>query len=213
MNALVDETPRDTLIVPRTVIVHDARGRPFPLFDSRVRLLNEHAIDFPQKDFRRVVKRIKSPGHSFGLRVRGGPSAQTLSKVDPDNLRGFILTGIFGVGVVAFILGTLAASPPSRGCSIAMLVMLVLVALVTGIQVLTRLVRLRTFPPASTSQIASALLAEKRCPSCAYHIGAVEPDANALLVCPECGAAWDTRKLGEHFVMFLYDNPADRTPM
>jgi hypothetical protein len=48
----------------------------------------------------------------------------------------------------------------------------------------------RMFPPANELQVARALLAEHRCASCAYDLGAVEPEPDGCTVCPECGAAW-----------------------
>ncbi len=38
--------------------------------------------------------------------------------------------------------------------------------------------------------IISAMLAERRCPSCAYDLTNSEADERGLTTCPECGAAW-----------------------
>jgi hypothetical protein len=38
--------------------------------------------------------------------------------------------------------------------------------------------------------IADAMLAEKRCPSCGYDLGAAAPEGDGCVVCAECGGAW-----------------------
>lgn len=51
--------------------------------------------------------------------------------------------------------------------------------------------RARTFlRGASSAQIADAMLAEGRCPACAYSIRTINRADDGCVVCPECGAAW-----------------------
>ena len=45
-------------------------------------------------------------------------------------------------------------------------------------------------PKVSRQTIAAAMLAERRCPSCAYDLSATDPDPDGLTTGPECGAAW-----------------------
>lgn len=78
-----------------------------------------------------------------------------------------------------------AASPIDARSFIAGLVvalgMMVLVVLPLG----TRLVRHRLGP-----DIREAVLDQGFCPSCAYRLEGVPPEADGCTVCPECGGAW-----------------------
>ncbi len=44
--------------------------------------------------------------------------------------------------------------------------------------------------------VVKALLAERRCASCAYLLDQLSPAADGCVVCPECGAAWAQSRLG-----------------
>ena len=59
-----------------------------------------------------------------------------------------------------------------------------------GVMVLAALTYGRRIPKAGRDAIARELLAERRCPSCAYDLSATTPAPDNLTTCPECGAAW-----------------------
>lgn len=45
-------------------------------------------------------------------------------------------------------------------------------------------------PRVGRESVIAAMLAERRCASCAYDLSATAPDPDGLATCPECGAAW-----------------------
>ena len=50
------------------------------------------------------------------------------------------------------------------------------------------------YQPREAAPIIDAFLAEARCPACGYDLAAAEPEPDACVVCPECGAAWSLRR-------------------
>lgn len=48
----------------------------------------------------------------------------------------------------------------------------------------------RRIPKVAREELVRTLLAEGRCPSCAYSLSSAAGDDRARTTCPECGAAW-----------------------
>lgn len=47
-----------------------------------------------------------------------------------------------------------------------------------------------------TESIRAAMMQQRRCTGCGYALGGAVAESDGCVVCPECGAAWDARKLG-----------------
>jgi len=93
-----------------------------------------------------------------------------------------------------------APSGPQR-IAITIIFVLTLSGIIVA-QIYRRCEHARTFPPTATEiQIVAAMLSEERCPSCAYHIGRVDPEADGCTVCPECGGAWHVDRVRPVFTM------------
>lgn len=58
-------------------------------------------------------------------------------------------------------------------------------------------------------QVADVMLSNGLCPTCLYRVAGTPPDANAHVVCAECGAAWDASRVHERAVVA----PAGEKPL
>lgn len=47
-----------------------------------------------------------------------------------------------------------------------------------------------------SGSLIATFLAHSRCPACAYKLAAIPPDAQAMVLCPECGASWNASRIG-----------------
>ncbi|MBM4107544.1 MAG: hypothetical protein FJ255_01820 [Phycisphaerae bacterium] len=93
-------------------------------------------------------------------------------------------------------LGMVAASTFAVGPAMIALVLfspLVACLLLLG---LTSAVRVGEAAHDWADPFACDCLASGRCPACAYDLASLPPDAEGLVTCPECGAAWDPRAPG-----------------
>ncbi len=143
----------------------DARGRQVPLYNSRGRMLfDDPNADFPQVEFERVYRRL-FPRFS----IRRSPAAQ-------------LLLGAFWA--CAALVYFLSVSSSMRFALVPAGIVAPLAA-VFGARVSRR-----WFWGTTPDDIAVAMLAGGRCPSCAYRLPGVPPDPDGCTTCPECSAAW-----------------------
>lgn len=169
-------------------VVRDSRGKTVAVFDSRVRLWRDPpGLDFPREDFRRVARRI-----GWAIRPRETTPVHE-GKGMGEWIRDHreLLIGGIGAALLTYVLAStiLYARGPQKPAMIAWNA--VMLAIIVMGQLFAWRRRIRVFPRgASELQIARALLAEGRCPSCAYAIGRVEPAMDGCVVCPECAGAW-----------------------
>lgn len=169
-----------------------------PLFDSRARLWRDPVgLDLSQAEFRRIADRIR-----WATRPRQSTPLHD-GKVFGAWMREYrsLLLGIPAAAFVAYALVT--AIMYARGPGRVMLIVSFAVMLASFVfgQLFAWRQRTRAFPRASELQIATAMLAEHRCPSCAYNIARVEPDADGCVVCPECAAAWHADRIRAVFAI------------
>jgi hypothetical protein len=169
-------------------VVRDSRGKTVAVFDPRVRLWRDPpGLDFPQEEFRRVAERIRRatrPRETTPLH-HGKATREWLRE------HRELLLGVPSAMFMTYLLANAAMHFRGPGRT----TMIACTAVMLGSVVLGHLwgwrQRVRTFPRhANEVHIAAAMLAENRCPSCAYAIGRVEPAADGCVVCPECAAAW-----------------------
>lgn len=151
-------------LLPRFAVT-DARGVRLPLRTLRDRR-------FGLEDSDRAAE------------LRGLIQRRPFRRILPD---GCVVAGLV-FGALAPALNTaLCTSSPGRAPLIDSLEAgaIVLVPLV-----LLRLLLIHLLAPRTAARIAQDFLRLGHCPSCAYDLINVEPDADGITCCPECGAAW-----------------------
>ncbi|GJQ28299.1 MAG: hypothetical protein HBSAPP03_01830 [Phycisphaerae bacterium] len=150
--------------------VTDARGR-------EVRSLYAPGAEVPSDA-------AKALGRERFLRVCGRVGAL----VSTDSRGSMIALGVIvGVVGVLLIVGALAF----RGVDTFVLLFYGVPATLGSVGIIVGVSRFRPrMPNVDATLLASAVAAEGVCPSCAYGLENLMPEADGGVVCPECGAAW-----------------------
>ena len=147
-------------------MIRDARGRVTPLYrvDRAIRQ-SIGAGELPEPVFERVRARLLA-------QTRAGMGSRPLT---------LVLVAAAYVGIYLWM----RTQPSMPAANIVGGVMLGVAALV----LLSAWIYRYRIPRARREAIAAALLAERRCPSCAYDLAGAPPAAGHV-ACPECGATW-----------------------
>ena len=148
---------------PWSPMIRDMRGRPCPVFRLDRYWLHGTA-DLPREEFERIRAGLMRTTHR-GLGARP------------------LILWSLAFGYVAFFVWLLSVTTVPRPLIAA-------IAIVVSCFVWAALTYHRRVPKAGRVLIAAALIREGRCASCAYDLRRTAADADGLVMCPECGAAW-----------------------
>src|SRR5690606_24941604 len=158
----------------------------------RFAVTDARGVSLPLRTLRDRRFGLEDSGRAAEL--RGLIQRRPVPRALPD---GCVLAGL-PLGAFAPALNTaVCSSPPGRPRLIAspagrapLIDSLEAGAIVLVPLVLLRLLLIHLLAPRTAARIAQDFLRLGHCPSCAYDLVNVEPDADGITCCPECSAAW-----------------------
>jgi hypothetical protein len=117
---------------------------------------------------------------------------------------------LFSLCTCSVVVGLMTLSTLAVGPAIVLIVVFSPVLACLLLLALTSAVHVGEAALEWTSPFTSNCLRAGRCPACAYDLGHLRPEADGLVTCPECGAAWDPRSPNPDAPVVLHEmNAAD----